>query len=55
MNQTAQDPTKRGAEFHAANGGKGLRLNFRNAPLSLVLDYLSDAAGFTISASAPAL
>jgi type II secretory pathway component GspD/PulD (secretin) len=28
-----------------------LRLNFRNAPLSLVLDYLSDAAGFTISAN----
>jgi len=26
-----------------------LRLNFRNAPLSLVLDYLSEAAGFTIS------
>lgn len=36
---------------HTANGGKGLRLNFRNAPLSLVLDYLSDAAGFTISAN----
>jgi general secretion pathway protein D len=34
-----------------ASGGKGLRLNFRNAPLSLVLDYLSDAAGFTISAN----
>lgn len=28
-----------------------LRLNFRNAPLSLVLDYLSEAAGFTISPS----
>lgn len=26
-----------------------LRLNFRNAPLSMVLDYLSEAAGFTIS------
>jgi len=25
-----------------------LRLNFRNAPLDLVLDYLSEAAGFTI-------
>ena len=32
-------------------GGKTLRLNFRNAPLSLVLDYLSEAAGFTISAN----
>ncbi len=36
---------------HTANGSKGLRLNFRNAPLSLILDYLSDAAGFTISAN----
>ncbi len=27
----------------------GLRLNFRGAPLSLVLDYLSDAAGFIIN------
>jgi len=35
----------------AANGAKTLRLNFRNAPLSLVLNYLSDAAGFTISAN----
>ncbi len=26
-----------------------LRLNFRNAPLNLVLDYLSDAAGFVIN------
>jgi hypothetical protein len=34
-----------------ATTAKGLRLNFRNAPLSLVLDYLSDAAGFTISAN----
>ena len=34
-----------------ASSGKRLRLNFRNAPLSLVLDYLSDAAGFTISAN----
>ncbi len=30
-----------------AAGGE-LRLNFRNAPLDLVLDYLSEAAGFTI-------
>lgn len=36
---------------HVAGIGKTLRLNFRNAPLSLVLDYLSDAAGFTISAN----
>lgn len=35
----------------ATNGEKSLRLNFRNAPLSMVLDYLSDAAGFIISAN----
>src|ERR1035437_2418396 len=30
-------------------GTNGMRLNFRGAPLSLVLDYLSDAAGFFIN------
>jgi type II secretory pathway component GspD/PulD (secretin) len=30
------------------SGINGLRLNIHNAPLSLVLDYLSDAAGFVI-------
>lgn len=35
----------------AAATSPTLRLNFRNAPLSLVLDYLSEAAGFTISAN----
>ncbi len=35
----------------AAATAPTLRLNFRNAPLSLVLDYLSEAAGFTISAN----
>jgi len=29
-------------------GGKGLRLNFRGAPLEMVLNYMSEAAGFTI-------
>jgi type II secretory pathway component GspD/PulD (secretin) len=33
----------------AGNGTNGLRLNFRGAPLNLVLDYLSDAAGFIIN------
>lgn len=33
----------------ANNGTDTLRLNFRGAPLSLVLDYLSDAAGFIIN------
>jgi hypothetical protein len=36
---------------HVAGGTNLLRLNFRNAPLSMVLDYLSEAAGFTISPS----
>ena len=31
------------------NGTNGMRLNFHGAPLSLVLDYLSDAAGFIIN------
>ncbi len=31
------------------NGTNGLRLNFHGAPLNLVLDYLSDAAGFIIN------
>lgn len=31
-----------------ANGTKELRLNFRNAPLDTVLNYLSEAAGFII-------
>lgn len=30
------------------DGEKGLRFNFRGAPLELVLNYLSDAAGFVI-------
>jgi type II secretory pathway component GspD/PulD (secretin) len=30
-------------------GTNGLRLNFNEAPLNLVLDYLSDAAGFIIN------
>ncbi len=32
------------------NAAEGLSLNFRNAPLNLVLDYLSDAGGFVINA-----
>ena len=39
------------ATNHNGSAAKSLRLNFRNAPLNLVLDYLSDAAGFTISAN----
>src|SRR5262245_54253456 len=36
----------------AENGTNAIRLNFRNAPLGLVLDYLSDAAGFIINKEA---
>jgi len=36
---------------NTSGAGQMLRMNFRNAPLSMVLDYLSDAAGFTISAN----
>jgi general secretion pathway protein D len=32
----------------AGDTNSGLRLNFRNAPLEMVLNYLSDAAGFII-------
>jgi type II secretory pathway component GspD/PulD (secretin) len=32
----------------AGQGERGLRLNFRGAPLELVLNYLSEAAGFII-------
>ena len=32
----------------SADGEKGLRMNFRGVPLEMVLDYLSDAAGFII-------
>jgi len=31
------------------NGTNGLRMNFNNAPLNLVLDYLVDAAGFVVN------
>jgi len=36
---------------HTATATQTFLLNFRNAPLSLVLDYLSAAAGFIISAN----
>ncbi len=39
-----QPPTK----AHGTNNAGELRLNFRNAPLEMVLNYLSDAAGFII-------
>ena len=36
------------AQPDGTNNPDGLRLNFRNAPLEMVLNYLSDAAGFII-------
>ncbi len=36
-----------------AAGDKELRLNFRNAPIEMVLSYLSDAAGFIIELNTP--
>jgi len=33
--------------------GKGLYMNFHNAPIDLVLNYLSDAAGFIIEVDTP--
>jgi type II secretory pathway component GspD/PulD (secretin) len=45
----AAPPTgEQGIPAVGANGTKELRLNFRNAPLESVLNYLSDAAGFII-------
>jgi general secretion pathway protein D len=35
------------------SGTNGLRLNFRGVPLEMVLDYLSDAAGFIIVLDTP--
>src|SRR5579859_265621 len=37
------------AIISAENTTNGLRMNFRGAPLNMVLDYLSDAAGFIIN------
>lgn len=44
--ETKTAETKPAGETRPAPGE--LRLNFRNAPLDMVLDYLSEAAGFTI-------
>jgi general secretion pathway protein D len=49
--QTLVAPSER-VEFTppaaGTNGAKELRLNFRGAPIEMVLNYLSDAAGFII-------
>ncbi len=46
----AQPPATNSAPAISSEYGvDGLRMNFHGAPLSLVLDYLSDAAGFIIN------
>jgi len=45
-------PVDAAATASTNSGTNGIHLNFRNAPLSLVLDYLSDAAGFIINKEA---
>src|SRR5438552_9838175 len=46
--EAAQTPSPAPATAHP-NGETGLRLNFRGVPLEMVLNYLSDAAGFIIN------
>jgi len=46
--EATEDTTESVPVQVVAPGEKGLRLNFRNAPLELVLNYLSEAAGFII-------
>lgn len=41
-------PAPSGPTVVGTNGANELRLNFRNAPLEMVLNYFSDAAGFII-------
>src|SRR6185295_22350 len=53
QDQTAIPGTN--APVSGATGGStnGLSLNFRNAPIDLVLEHLSKAAGFIIQIDAP--
>jgi general secretion pathway protein D len=46
------DTTPAAPDTASDSSSNGLRLNFRGAPLGLVLDYLSDAAGFIINKEA---
>lgn len=45
-------PTNSTTPISSEYGAEGLRVNFHGAPLNLVLDYLSDAAGFIINKQA---
>src|SRR5437588_1460687 len=42
-------PTNAAPQISSEYGNDGLRMNFHGAPLNLVLEYLSDAAGFIIN------
>jgi general secretion pathway protein D len=46
--QSGPGPAALTSEPAAGEGEKGLRMNFRGVPLEMVLEYLSDAAGFII-------
>src|SRR5947209_8060873 len=46
--QPAATPSEGTVRKVVSEGDKELRLNFRDVPLDMVLNYLSDAAGFTI-------
>src|SRR5262249_5150179 len=46
--ETVQAPAANAPNGASTNADKGLRLNFRGVPLDMVLNYLSDAAGFII-------
>ena len=49
---TSPSPAPRG-QNSAAGSAAGIQMNFRNAPLEQVLEYLSEAAGFIIVLDAP--
>jgi len=48
-NSARRETSAPAAPAAANQGAKALRLNFRNTPLNLVLEYMSDAAGFIIN------
>jgi len=50
--QTVASETPNTAPSSDDSQGKGLRMNFRNVPLEMVLEYMSEAAGFAIIAEA---
>jgi type II secretory pathway component GspD/PulD (secretin) len=51
----AADATNSAPKITLENGAEGIMFNFHGAPLSLVLEYMSDAAGFIINNEAESL